>query len=925
MAYRFKTSKFKNAAPQFPKREGWLCDISSGSPQSCGNHIKASNALMAFNIDAGGGSCLGVAPLDKTGRVGTALPKLHAHTELVTDLDFSPFNDYLLATCSSDKAIKIWDIPEGGETDNLSSPLLSLPSQERRVENVLFHPAADNILAVSVGKTVKLFDVNNGSERIAMADIHGDQLQGISWKMDGSLLATTGKDKKLRILDPRQKASAAETNGHGNVKDSRVCWLGNADKILSTGFSMSRERQVCVWDSRNFKSALTTSGLGNSTGVIMPFFDPDTNMVLLAGKGDSFISYVELTENSPYLTQGMQSVCEYQHKGMAMVPKRALDVMSCEVNRLLQLSQNAVIPIPYIVPRKNLRGFPDDLFPDTQSDEAAMTAEEWMDGANNQVSTVSLDPAKKSAIKKKSPVQNSPAKKPAADSAQKQSPATKPSQNVSPNLLINKPPTSQAGGDTAAAAPEAAPAKPLKKVLLPTTSKFRHMQAALMPRTTQIYDIKNVSISTFGECDGFHANRKWAAVPLGGPAGMIAIIDINKPGKLDDPPSIENSSPVMDFAWDPFDDDRLVVACDDAKIKVWQIPQGEWTGALTEPQMILRGHMEKIYFVKFHPHAKDVLVSASFDMTVKIWDLSTGNDDDRITLQGHTDQIFGCAWSSDGTKLATVCKDQKIRIYEPRNSETPVAEGPGPEGSRGGRVVWVCDDQFLLVSGFTRQSQRCFTLYSADNLSLCLASKEIDTSVAILVPYYDPDTNVVIATGKGDTTAFAFEVVPDSPYFLDVSGFRHNLPHQSFSFLPKCVCTVKDVEFARALRLTKTAIEPITFVVPRVKKEFFQDDLFPDTRITWESALTSQQWFAGENGQQKTMSLCPDNMKPLSSIPKAAPPPKKYESKAELSYKTDEEKKEELLSAMVNKLADKNDEPLPQEQFEGVDEDEWSD
>ena len=42
-----------------------------------------------------------------------------------------------------------------------------------------------------------------------------------------------------------------------------------------------------------------------------------------------------------------------------------------------------------------------------------------------------------------------------------------------------------------------------------------------------MYDIKNVSISTFGECDGFHANRKWGAVPLGGPGGMIAIIDVS--------------------------------------------------------------------------------------------------------------------------------------------------------------------------------------------------------------------------------------------------------------------------------------------------------------------------------------------------------------------------------------------------------------
>ena len=34
---------------------------------------------------------------------------------------------------------------------------------------------------------------------------HPDIAQGISWNYDGSLLATTCKDKTLRIYDPRQE------------------------------------------------------------------------------------------------------------------------------------------------------------------------------------------------------------------------------------------------------------------------------------------------------------------------------------------------------------------------------------------------------------------------------------------------------------------------------------------------------------------------------------------------------------------------------------------------------------------------------------------------------------------------------------------------------------------------------------------------
>ena len=39
-------------------------------------------------------------------------------------------------------------------------------------------------------------------------------------------------------------------------------------------------------------------------------------------------------------------------KGMALLPKRAVDVMSCETARLLKLTSNAVEPLHVFVPRK---------------------------------------------------------------------------------------------------------------------------------------------------------------------------------------------------------------------------------------------------------------------------------------------------------------------------------------------------------------------------------------------------------------------------------------------------------------------------------------------------------------------------------------------------------------------------------------------
>ena len=59
----------------------------------------------------------------------------------------------------------------------------------------------------------------------------------------------------------------------------------------------------------------------------------------------------------------------------------------------------------------------------------------------------------------------------------------------------------------------------------------------------------------------------------------------------------------------------------------------------------------------------------------------------------------------------------------------------------------------------------------------------------------------------------------------------------------------------------------------------------------------------------------------MSEAPKAAPVKKKYEY--DVKIKSDQEKKDELISAMITKMGDKDEDALPQDQVEGVDSDEW--
>lgn len=406
MAFRVRQSKYRHVYADQPKAEmcfqGFRLSTATGEQQ----YIKASGKYFALSL-AGGGGPVAICSLDRPGRFEPGTSQiLSGHSGNVLDFDWNPFDDSMLATASEDTTIKIWEIPDdwepidskgnakSGTSIGSEAALAELVGHKKKVTLVRFHPTASNVLAsASSDMTVKVWDCEKG-ECISSCDAFGDLLHDFVWDCRGEMIATSCKDKALRIIDPRTgKVTASVAVAHEGSKSVKLCFVGeDSSHIISSGFGKTSGREMKLWDVKDLSSPVQTLKLDTASGAFVPLYDNDTKVLYLCGKGDGKLGYHEVAPPAIHALSEFRSV--NPGKGYCMVPKRALAIMKCETARILKVTSNGVEPLSFTVPRKS-DAFQDDIFPDTAGSEPSHTCEEWLAGSSKGPITISLDPKKK--------------------------------------------------------------------------------------------------------------------------------------------------------------------------------------------------------------------------------------------------------------------------------------------------------------------------------------------------------------------------------------------------------------------------------------------------------------------------------------------------------------------------------------------------
>ena len=260
---------------------------------------------------------------------------LTGHTDRVRSVSFSP-DGSLLASGSKDGTIKLWRVSDG-------ALVRTLTGHTGFVRSVSFSPDGRLLASGSHDHTIKLWRVSDGS-LVRTLTGHTGFVRSVSFSPDGSLLASGSGDKTIKLWRVSDGSLVRTLTGHTNwvwrqmvraVRWGGVDLTGHTNWVWSVSFSPDGSLLASGGDDKTIKlwrvsdGALVRTLTGHTDRVRSVSFSPDGSL-LASGSDDKTIKLWSTTatqsvpagqvHTAPRSTPALQSAPSSQPSGYAPTP-----------------------------------------------------------------------------------------------------------------------------------------------------------------------------------------------------------------------------------------------------------------------------------------------------------------------------------------------------------------------------------------------------------------------------------------------------------------------------------------------------------------------------------------------------------------------------------------------------------------------------
>ncbi|KAF2815651.1 nuclear migration protein nudF [Mytilinidion resinicola] len=231
---------------------------------------------------------------------------LKGHTRTVLDVDYGgPRGGILLASCSSDLTIKLWD------PANDYKNIRTLLGHDHSVSAVRFIPTGNLLVSASRDQTLRVWDVTNGY-CVKMLKGHTDWVRAVCPSFDGRFLLSAGDDLTVRLWDISDPDPDSKLEMIGHTNRIECCVLAppasyqhlaslaglkkpppasSPAEFMATG---SRDKTIKLWDARGI-CFMTLTGHDNWVRAVA--FHPG-GKYLLSVSDDKTLRCWDLTQDA---------------------------------------------------------------------------------------------------------------------------------------------------------------------------------------------------------------------------------------------------------------------------------------------------------------------------------------------------------------------------------------------------------------------------------------------------------------------------------------------------------------------------------------------------------------------------------------------------------------------------------------------------